>query len=54
MAELLGECTVALARATERLLAPRPTLHFRRLNFSSSSSAAAATLNQDSSFLVYF
>ncbi|WRX19540.1 hypothetical protein QQP08_012027 [Theobroma cacao] len=55
MAELLGECTVALARVTERLLAPRPTLHFRRLtSSSSSSSAAAATLNQDSSFLSFF
>ncbi|XVF12777.1 hypothetical protein REPUB_Repub08aG0148800 [Reevesia pubescens] len=53
MAELLGECTVALARMRERLLAPRPTLHFRRLT-SSSSYSAAASLNQDSSFLVYF
>ncbi|XVF10200.1 hypothetical protein REPUB_Repub07fG0162100 [Reevesia pubescens] len=50
MAELLGECTVALARVRERLLAPRPTLHFLRLT----SSSAASTLNHDSSFLVYF
>ncbi|KAB2001025.1 hypothetical protein ERO13_D12G246450v2 [Gossypium hirsutum] len=52
MAELLGECTAALATVRERVLAPWPTLHFRRLSFS--YSAAAAILNQDSSFLVYF
>ncbi|XVF51111.1 hypothetical protein PTKIN_Ptkin04bG0158300 [Pterospermum kingtungense] len=54
MAKLLGECTVALARLSERLFAPRTTtFHFRRLTFSSSA-AATVTLNQDSSFLVYF
>ncbi|KAK5777849.1 hypothetical protein PVK06_045816 [Gossypium arboreum] len=52
MAELLGECTAALATVRERVLAPWPTLHFRRLSFS--YSAASAILNQDSSFLVYF
>ncbi|XVE64511.1 hypothetical protein DITRI_Ditri07aG0106200 [Diplodiscus trichospermus] len=52
MAELLGKCTVALARVRERLFTTRPipTLYFRRLTNSSS----AAGLNQDSSFLVYF
>ncbi|KAH1075299.1 hypothetical protein J1N35_027627 [Gossypium stocksii] len=50
MAELLGECTAALATVRERVLAPWPTLHFRRLSFSYSA-AAAAILNQDSSFL---
>ncbi|TYG72194.1 hypothetical protein ES288_D04G000300v1 [Gossypium darwinii] len=44
MAELLGECKVALARVRERLLTPTPTFHFHP--FPSSS--------HDSSFLVYF
>ncbi|KAL4362150.1 hypothetical protein GQ457_04G013910 [Hibiscus cannabinus] len=46
MAELLGECRVALARVRASLLAPRPTpnFHFRRLTSSSPR-------NHDSSFL---
>ncbi|KAG8471335.1 hypothetical protein CXB51_036878 [Gossypium anomalum] len=46
MAELLGECRVALARVRERLLTPNPTPTFHFHPFTSSS--------HDSSFLVYF